>query len=186
MLGVGLVAPALIIFLLFSWMPIIKTFSIAFQKFQTLNSADYVGMANFVNILSDRKFWDACLHSGILSGIVILLGTWLPLFLALYIYEARHGSSPDENTLFHPVFDPGCACGHPLEMDVQPGLRRHKLPADLFRRRPPCHDRLADQLEPGAVCPSRLSSYGRTPAGPCSYTWRDCRTYPGTFLRTRP
>jgi|GEM_PF-92412 ABC-type sugar transport system permease subunit len=106
MLGVGLVAPALIIFLLFSWMPIIKTFSIAFQKFQTLNSADFVGMANFVNILSDQKFWDACLHSGILSGIVILLGTWLPLFLALYIYEARHGSSLMKILYFIPFLTP--------------------------------------------------------------------------------
>jgi multiple sugar transport system permease protein len=105
-LGVGLVSPALIIFLLFSWMPIVKTFSIAFRKFQTLNSSDFVGLANFINILTDQKFLDACLHSGILSAIVILLGTGLPLFLALYIYEARHGSSLMKILYFIPFLTP--------------------------------------------------------------------------------
>jgi ABC-type sugar transport system permease subunit len=105
-LGLGLIMPAMIIFLLFSWMPIFKTFSIAFQKFQTINSAEYVGLSNFLNILSDAKFWDACLHSGILSAIVIVLGTWLPLFLALYIYEARHGSSLMKVLYFIPFLTP--------------------------------------------------------------------------------
>jgi ABC-type sugar transport system permease subunit len=105
-LGMGLIMPALIIFLSFSWMPIFKTFSIAFQKFQTINSAEYVGLSNFLNILTDAKFWDACIHSGILSAIVIVLGTWLPLFLALYIYEARHGSSLMKVLYFIPFLTP--------------------------------------------------------------------------------
>jgi ABC-type sugar transport system permease subunit len=105
-LGIELVLPALLVLLLFSWLPILKTFIISFQKFETMNKAVYVGLANFMNILSDAKFWQACFHSGLLSGIVILLGTWLPLFLALYVYEVRRGSGLLKILYFIPFLTP--------------------------------------------------------------------------------
>lgn len=106
MLGAEMVLPALLIFLLFSWMPILKTFMIAFQKFDTINTSVYVGLANFMKILYDHKFWEACLHSGILSAIVIAIGTWIPLFLALYVYEVRRGSSLLKILYFIPFLTP--------------------------------------------------------------------------------
>lgn len=106
LLGAEMVLPALVIFLLFSWMPILKTFMIAFQKFETINQSMYVGLANFMKILYDPKFWEACMHSGVLSVIVIVLGTWIPLFLALYVYEVRRGSSLLKILYFIPFLTP--------------------------------------------------------------------------------
>ncbi|MCE5299618.1 MAG: sugar ABC transporter permease, partial [Spirochaetia bacterium] len=105
-LGAELLIPAFIIFLLFSWLPMLKAFIISFQKFETMNSTVYVGLANFSAILSDPKFWQSLLHSGILSGIVILFGTWIPLFLALYMYEMRRGSSLMKILYFIPFLTP--------------------------------------------------------------------------------
>jgi ABC-type sugar transport system permease subunit len=106
MLGAELVLPAMILFLLFSWLPILKTFIIAFQKFETINHSVFVGAENFMKILYDPKFWEACAHSGILSAIVIVLGTWIPLFLALYVYEVRRGSSMLKILYFIPFLTP--------------------------------------------------------------------------------
>lgn len=105
-LGAEMIMPALLIFLVFSWMPILKTFVIAFQKFENINSSVYVGLANFMKILYDPKFWEACAHSGILSLIVIAIGTWVPLFLALYVYEVRRGSSLLKILYFIPFLTP--------------------------------------------------------------------------------
>src|ERR1035437_3602220 len=106
LLGAQMVLPALLVFLLFSWLPILKTFTIAFQKFETINKPVYVGLANFTKILYDPKFWEACAHSGILSAIVIAIGTWIPLFIALYVYEVRRGSSLLKILYFIPFLTP--------------------------------------------------------------------------------
>ncbi len=105
-LGIELVLPAILVLLLFSWMPILKTFVISFQKFETIHKSVFVGLANFVNILTDQKFWDACMHSALLSVIVIVLGTWIPLFLALYVYEIRKGSGILKILYFIPFLTP--------------------------------------------------------------------------------
>ena len=94
------------LFLLFSWLPILKTFMISFRHFDNINTSVYVGMANFLKILYDPKFWEACLHSGILSAIVIAIGTWIPLFLALYVYEVRRGSGLLKILYFIPFLTP--------------------------------------------------------------------------------
>ncbi len=90
-LGMELLLPAFIIFLIFSWLPIIKTFLISFTQFKTIDNSIYVGFSNFIRIFNDSKFWDALLHSFSLSLIVILIGTIIPLFLSLYIYEVKTG-----------------------------------------------------------------------------------------------
>jgi multiple sugar transport system permease protein len=106
LLGLDFIVPAVLVLLLFSWLPILKTFIISFQKFETINRSVYVGLSNFTHILYDPKFWQACAHSGILSLIVILLGTWLPLFIAMYVYEARRGTGMLKMLYFIPFLTP--------------------------------------------------------------------------------
>lgn len=105
-LGAELLLPALIVFLLFSWMPIVKTFMISFRSYTTITSSVFVGMENFLRILSDSKFWEALVHSSVLTVIVIALGTWIPFFLALYIYEMRRGAGIIKVLYFIPFLTP--------------------------------------------------------------------------------
>ncbi|HDT15510.1 MAG TPA: sugar ABC transporter permease, partial [Firmicutes bacterium] len=90
--GAELLLPAVLLFLLFSWMPIIKTFMISLQEYITINDAVYVGFDNFRAIVTDREFWNAFRNSLVLSLIVIVFGAWIPFFLALYVFEMRRMS----------------------------------------------------------------------------------------------
>lgn len=105
-LGAELLVPALLVFLLFSWMPIIKTFLISFHSYTSITVSEFVGLDNFVRILGDSKFWEALMHSSVLTLIVITLGTWIPFFLALYIYEMRRASGLVKVLYFIPFLTP--------------------------------------------------------------------------------
>ena len=104
--GLELILPALLLFLLFSWMPMIKTFIISLNKFETINSPVFAGAANFIKILNDASFWQAFKNSGILTLIIIVLGTWLPFMLAMYVYEMRKGSGLVKVLYFIPFLTP--------------------------------------------------------------------------------
>ncbi len=105
-LGAELLVPALLVFLLFSWMPIIKTFLISFRSYTTITASEFVGLDNFMRILGDTKFWEALMHSSVLTLIVITLGTWIPFFLALYIYEMRRAAGLVKVLYFIPFLTP--------------------------------------------------------------------------------
>jgi multiple sugar transport system permease protein len=106
LVGTELLLPALVVFLLFSIFPIVKTFIISMQSFTTINQSVFVGFENFSRILVDAKFWEAFMHSVGLSLIVILLGTWMPFMLALYVYEMRRGSGLVKILYFIPFLTP--------------------------------------------------------------------------------
>lgn len=104
--GFELLLPALLLFLLFSWMPIIKTFIISLNRFETINSPVFAGMANFIKIMNDAAFWQAFKNSAILTLLIIVLGTWLPLLIAIYVHEMKKGSGLVKVLYFIPFLTP--------------------------------------------------------------------------------
>jgi len=104
--GAELLLPALLLFLVFSWLPIMKTFMISMHKYTTMNERVFVGSQNFIKIMNDNDFWQALMHSGQLSLIIILLGTWIPFFLALYVFEMRRLSGFVKVLYFIPFLTP--------------------------------------------------------------------------------
>lgn len=106
LIGVELLTPALIVFLLFSWIPIIKTFIISMQKITSVHSAEFIGMENFIKIFMDLKFWEAFSHSIGLSLLIIIFGAWLPFLIALYVYEMKKGSGIVKVLYFLPFLTP--------------------------------------------------------------------------------
>jgi len=105
-IGVELLTPALIVFLLFSWIPIIKTFIISMQKITSVHSAEFIGIQNFIKIFMDLKFWEAFSHSILLSIFIIAFGAWLPFLIALYVYEMKNGSGIVKVLYFLPFLTP--------------------------------------------------------------------------------
>lgn len=106
MVGIELLMPGLIIFLLFSWIPIIKTFIMSMQKITSMHSAEFIGMENFLTIFTDLKFWEAFVHSIELTLLVVVLGAWLPFLIALYVYEMKNGSELVKVLYFIPFLMP--------------------------------------------------------------------------------
>lgn len=105
-IGAELILPAFLIFLVFSWMPIINTFSISFTKFETMSKAVPVGLENFQRLIADPEFWNALKNSSIMTLIIIVIGTWLPFFLSLYIYEMRRAATMVKVMYFIPFLIP--------------------------------------------------------------------------------
>jgi multiple sugar transport system permease protein len=57
--GYLFIAPALIGFVVFYLLPIARAMQISFTDWNLLRPARFVGLANYVRLLSDPKFWDA-------------------------------------------------------------------------------------------------------------------------------
>ncbi|MCX8093850.1 MAG: sugar ABC transporter permease [Candidatus Goldbacteria bacterium] len=104
--GIELLTPGLIVFLLFSWIPIIKTFIISMQRITSMHTAEFVRLENFFKLFTDLKFWEAFGHSIALSLLVIAFGAWIPFLIALYVYEMKEGSGFVKVLYFIPFLTP--------------------------------------------------------------------------------
>ena len=184
-IGIELLLPAVVIFLLFSLSPIIKTFVISMQSFTTINQSAFIGLDNFVKIIADSKFWEAFMHSVSLSFIVVLLGTWMPFILALYVYEMRRGSGLMKILYFIPFLTPAVPAAILWKWMYNQGFGLINSILSLFTPARGAY-RLAHKFAPGAavhragVC---LEKYGM---GDAHIYGRASEHTERTFLRTRP
>ncbi len=81
--------PALVLFALFSWYPILKTVLYSFQKVGLRGPAGWVGFLNYVRLSGNPAFavaWKNVLEFVILS---VIFGFVVPIILALMINEMR-------------------------------------------------------------------------------------------------
>ncbi|MCX7919788.1 MAG: sugar ABC transporter permease [bacterium] len=83
--------PALLFFSWFSWYPIIRGFIISFQHFavRTDIPPQFVGWANFRLVFNDPLFWTAWKNVIYFVFLGLLLGYFIPVFLAIAINELR-------------------------------------------------------------------------------------------------
>ncbi len=82
--------PAVAIFGLFVWYPIVLGFVMSFQNIDMINPAVWVGSANYRKVLSDPLFAVAWRNTLAFTGYALLFGYAVPLLFALLINEMRH------------------------------------------------------------------------------------------------
>ena len=102
--------PALIIIVIFSVVPLIKSFIISFQK-GTLNSLEFNGIRNFQVVLSDPKFHKAILNTTIYSFVVVPVCLIIAMFIAVSIHEKIKYKSVFETIFFIPYLTSIIAVG---------------------------------------------------------------------------
>jgi multiple sugar transport system permease protein len=95
--------PALLIFGLFVWYPIILGFIMSFQSVDLINPATWVGWANFRAVFSDPLFGIAWRNTLEYTGYALLFGYALPIILALLVNEMRHGKGFFRLAFYLPV-----------------------------------------------------------------------------------
>lgn len=88
--GVLFLLPALVLFVYFSWIPIVKGFIISFQKFDILGQSEFVGLANFKKLLSHDLFYIAWWNTTVFVVLGLAVGYFIPIILAIAINEMRH------------------------------------------------------------------------------------------------
>lgn len=95
------IAPALILILLFSIIPIIVTFLTSFTDFDLVGLAnrsevDFIGLANFKELLTDDRFWKALRN----TLYYVIIGVPLVVFFSLVIAMGINYLGEKSQTLF--------------------------------------------------------------------------------------
>ena len=92
--GLLLILPTLLIMSLFTVYPLLDGLRMAFTNTHLLrDTVQYVGLDNFVRLLSDEIFWISLYHSVVLTVAVVLLQFVLGLILAWAMQQELPGMS---------------------------------------------------------------------------------------------
>ena len=88
-----MVIPGIIFMIIFCYMPIYGL-TIAFKSYtviDTIDSAKWVGWANFKIVATDKYFWQSVINTLGISFLKLLIGFTTPIILSIMIYELRDG-----------------------------------------------------------------------------------------------
>lgn len=99
-------APALIIFAVFAWLPILKTIIFSFQNVNINGDSSWVGFDNIQRMLGDPAFgiaWKNALQFALLS---ISMGYFIPIMVAIMVNEMRRGKAFFRLVYFLPTVIP--------------------------------------------------------------------------------
>ena len=98
--------PALIIFALFSWYPIITTIVYSFQKVGLTGPSEWVGLQNYTRMFGNPVFVVAWKNVLGFVGLSIVFGFIVPIILALMINEMRRFGSIFQVITYIPTLVP--------------------------------------------------------------------------------
>lgn len=98
--------PALLVFALFVWYPIVLGFIMSFQNVDLITPAIWVGWANYRHVFSDPLFAIAWRNTLAFTIYALLFGYFIPIILALLINEMRHGKGFFRLAFYLPVMLP--------------------------------------------------------------------------------
>jgi len=95
----------LFVFGIFSWSPIVQSLIMSVQK-TNLITTEFVGLDNFVNVLTDPNLGRAVINTLYFAGLALILGFPLPLLLAVLMSEVKRGKGLYSALAYLPVVVP--------------------------------------------------------------------------------
>lgn len=99
--------PAVLLFAVFAWYPIILGLIVSLQKFQAVGAATFVGFDNFKTLFADPLFAVAWKNTGYFVVLGIVIGFLVPVTLAIVINEMRHHQAFFRVSYYLPSILPG-------------------------------------------------------------------------------
>jgi len=101
--------PALIVFSVFSWYPIVRGLILSFQKVNLLAPPVWVGLQNFRVLFLDPSLAVAWKNAAYYTLLGLLIGYLVPLILAVLVNDMQHGRSYFRLAFYLPVILPPMA-----------------------------------------------------------------------------
>lgn len=98
--------PLLLIFGMFSWFPILRSFVMAVQQTNLVSTPTFVGLDNFANVLADPLFGKAVMNTVYFAVLALVIGYPMPLILAVIMSETRRFRSLYSALAYLPVVVP--------------------------------------------------------------------------------
>jgi multiple sugar transport system permease protein len=99
------VLPMLIVFVFFSWSPIVQSVVMSLQKTNLIVS-EWVGFDNYVAVLSDPELGRAVVNTLYFAVLALVFGFPLPLLMAVLMSEVRRGKGLYSALAYLPVVIP--------------------------------------------------------------------------------
>jgi multiple sugar transport system permease protein len=98
--------PALIVFTLVTWYPIVNTILFSFQKVNVGGVQGWVGFSNYVRMFGNPIFYKAWENTLVYVLLSLVMGAMVPIALALIINEMRGLSSFFQTIVYLPTLIP--------------------------------------------------------------------------------
>jgi multiple sugar transport system permease protein len=98
--------PALIVFTLVTWYPIVNTILYSFQKVNVAGVQGWVGFSNYVRMFGNPIFYKAWENTIVYVLLSLVMGAMVPIALALIINEMRGMSSFFQTIVYLPTLIP--------------------------------------------------------------------------------
>lgn len=87
--GYMFLVPAVIIFVMFLWVPIFKGLLYSFYHVDFVKGNSFVGFENYARALSDPDVLTALKNTGYYMLLCLIIGFWVPIAFAIMISELR-------------------------------------------------------------------------------------------------
>ena len=87
--GYIFILPFVIAFFIFSFWPIVTTFTLSFQQIKGRGSSEDFTFINFTNLIKDPFFWDALKNTFIIWGFNFIPQLGLALVLSIWLSDAQ-------------------------------------------------------------------------------------------------
>lgn len=97
------IAPALLVFFIFTLLPMLVGFGLSFVSWDGINPLRVVGLQNYLDVFRDAEFWQAIIHNVIYAVGTVAGKISLALALAVLLNRALPGRAIFRTVLFLPV-----------------------------------------------------------------------------------
>jgi len=97
------VAPAVLVFFVFTLLPLVVGFGLSFVSWDGINPLRLVGLRNYLDVLHDGEFWQAVEHNAIYAVGTVVGKLSLALALAVLLNRALPARAFFRTLLFLPV-----------------------------------------------------------------------------------
>ncbi len=104
-----LILPALLMFVLIVWRPVVIAFTDAFYKIQGVERIEFVGFKNFIDVLTDENFLKALGNTARYVLWSLVIGLPLPLITAVMLNEMVHTKNTFNVLMYLPCVIPAMA-----------------------------------------------------------------------------
>ncbi|MFD2128098.1 carbohydrate ABC transporter permease [Paenibacillus xanthanilyticus] len=86
--------PAVLIFLLFLWVPIAKGIGYSFYQVDFVNGNTFIGLQNYKEVLGNPDFYTAIKNTLYYMGLALVVGFWVPIAMAIGVSELKWFQGP--------------------------------------------------------------------------------------------
>jgi len=97
--------PMLFVFTIFSWLPIVRSLIMSFEKTNLITST-WVGLDNYTAVLRDPLLSTAVLNTAYFAVLALILGFPIPIIMAVLMSEVKRGKGIYSALAYLPVVIP--------------------------------------------------------------------------------